>query len=178
MRWIVGGKAAQRCAASPSQMGRFETQWLAPSMNLSALAELSGQWIDLGNAALSVPATSTAPTAGRASCNPSWSAIRARSRASISAQTRPSPCPRQLPAYAGTPEPIKDRSLTSQKEKLTKLRSARRSSPRALCRVSGGRGRDSEKGVRRHPAADRGTVAAVRQIYSVRRSIVCARCKP
>src|SRR5262249_23762050 len=29
MRWIVGGKAAQGCAASPSQMGRFETQWLA-----------------------------------------------------------------------------------------------------------------------------------------------------
>src|ERR1700746_59689 len=28
MRWIVGGKAAQGCAASPSQMGRFETQWL------------------------------------------------------------------------------------------------------------------------------------------------------
>src|SRR5262249_43527619 len=26
MRWIVGGKAAQGCAASPSQMGRFETQ--------------------------------------------------------------------------------------------------------------------------------------------------------
>src|SRR5215468_5862998 len=26
MRWIVGGKAAQRSAASPSQMGRFETQ--------------------------------------------------------------------------------------------------------------------------------------------------------
>src|SRR5438046_1481938 len=29
MRWIVGGKAAQGCAASPSQMGRFETHWLA-----------------------------------------------------------------------------------------------------------------------------------------------------
>jgi Transposase DDE domain group 1 len=29
MRWIVGGKAASGCAASPSQMGRFETQWLA-----------------------------------------------------------------------------------------------------------------------------------------------------
>ena len=29
MRWIVGGKAAQGRAASPSQMGRFETQWLA-----------------------------------------------------------------------------------------------------------------------------------------------------
>ena len=29
MRWIVSGKAAQGRAASPSQMGRFETQWLA-----------------------------------------------------------------------------------------------------------------------------------------------------
>ena len=47
MRWIVGGKAAQRSAASPSQMGRFETQWLAAPENLSALADLSGQWIDL-----------------------------------------------------------------------------------------------------------------------------------
>ena len=46
MRWIVGGKAAHGCAASPSQMGRFETQWLAAEKNLSALADLSGQWID------------------------------------------------------------------------------------------------------------------------------------
>jgi len=46
MRWIVGGKAAQGCAASPSQMGRFETQWLGADKNLSALADLSGQWID------------------------------------------------------------------------------------------------------------------------------------
>src|SRR2546429_2847427 len=46
MRWFVGGKAAQRSAASPSQMGRFETQWLAAPENLSALADLSGQWID------------------------------------------------------------------------------------------------------------------------------------
>ena len=45
MRWIVGGKAAQGRAALPSQMGRFETQWLAAPENLSALAELSGQWI-------------------------------------------------------------------------------------------------------------------------------------
>jgi len=29
MRWIVGGKATQGSAASPSRMGRFETQWLA-----------------------------------------------------------------------------------------------------------------------------------------------------
>src|SRR6516165_3098536 len=42
MRWIVGGKAAQGCAASPSQMGRFETQWLAAPENLSAIADLSG----------------------------------------------------------------------------------------------------------------------------------------
>src|SRR5215471_18290773 len=47
MRWIVGGKAAQSSAASPSQMGRFETQWLAAPKNFGALADLSGQWIDL-----------------------------------------------------------------------------------------------------------------------------------
>ena len=28
MRWIIGGKAAHGRAASPSQMGRFETRWL------------------------------------------------------------------------------------------------------------------------------------------------------
>src|SRR6185369_9820634 len=44
MRWIVGGKMAQGQgrAASPSQMGRFETQWLAAPENLSALSDLSG----------------------------------------------------------------------------------------------------------------------------------------
>jgi hypothetical protein len=46
MRWIVGGKAAHGCAASPSQMGRFETRWLTAGKNLSALSDLSGQWID------------------------------------------------------------------------------------------------------------------------------------
>jgi hypothetical protein len=39
MRWIVGGKAAHGCAASPSQMGRFETRWLTAAKNLSALAD-------------------------------------------------------------------------------------------------------------------------------------------
>jgi len=34
MRWIVGGKAAQGPAASPSQMGRFEAQWLTADKNL------------------------------------------------------------------------------------------------------------------------------------------------
>src|SRR5262252_1158140 len=47
MRWIIGGKAVVGRAASPSQIGRFETQWLATDKNLSALADLSGQWIDL-----------------------------------------------------------------------------------------------------------------------------------
>jgi Transposase DDE domain group 1 len=47
IRWIVGGKASHGCAASPSQMGRFETRWLAAEKNFSTLADLSGQWIDL-----------------------------------------------------------------------------------------------------------------------------------
>ena len=46
MRWIVGGKATSGCAASASQMGRFETRWLTAEKNLSALASLSGEWID------------------------------------------------------------------------------------------------------------------------------------
>jgi hypothetical protein len=29
MRWVVGGRAALSGAASPSQMGRFETRWLS-----------------------------------------------------------------------------------------------------------------------------------------------------
>ena len=46
MRWIVGGKAIERQAASSSQMGRFETEVLATEGNLAALADLSGAWID------------------------------------------------------------------------------------------------------------------------------------
>ncbi|MEX2127418.1 MAG: IS1380 family transposase [Xanthobacteraceae bacterium] len=46
MRWIVGGRAVYDCAASASQMGRFETGWLASEENLAALADLAGEWID------------------------------------------------------------------------------------------------------------------------------------
>src|ERR1700681_3338436 len=46
MRWVVGGKAASDAAASPRQMGRFEARWLTAEKNLSALADLSAQWID------------------------------------------------------------------------------------------------------------------------------------
>jgi hypothetical protein len=46
MRWVVGGRAVHDCAASASQMGRFETERLASEENLAALADLSGRWID------------------------------------------------------------------------------------------------------------------------------------
>jgi hypothetical protein len=46
MRWIVGGKAVEREAASTSQMGWFETEWLASDENLAALIDLPGRWID------------------------------------------------------------------------------------------------------------------------------------
>src|ERR671933_173693 len=46
LRWIVGGRAVTQTAASTSQMGRFETEVLTQAANLSALADLSGCWID------------------------------------------------------------------------------------------------------------------------------------
>ena len=46
MRWVVGNRAITGCAASASQMGRFETKWLCRPQNLAALADLPGEWID------------------------------------------------------------------------------------------------------------------------------------
>jgi len=46
MRQVVGGRAVDAKAASASQMGRFETEVLATLDNRSALADLSGLWID------------------------------------------------------------------------------------------------------------------------------------
>jgi hypothetical protein len=46
MRWIVGGRAVTESAASTSQMGRFETSAMTEERNLTALADLSGHWID------------------------------------------------------------------------------------------------------------------------------------
>src|SRR5436190_18889622 len=43
-RWVVGGKAPMDRAASASQMGRFETEWLAGPENLAALADPPTQW--------------------------------------------------------------------------------------------------------------------------------------
>src|SRR5580658_3184723 len=49
MRWVVGDRAIKGAAASASQMGRFEAEWLARPENLAALADLPGQWIDKVN---------------------------------------------------------------------------------------------------------------------------------
>jgi hypothetical protein len=46
MRAIVGREGLDRPAASSSEMGRFETAWLATEANLAALTNLSGTWID------------------------------------------------------------------------------------------------------------------------------------
>src|SRR5260370_14080819 len=46
MRWVVGGNAPMGRAAAASQMGRFETEWLARPENLTALIDLPGEWID------------------------------------------------------------------------------------------------------------------------------------
>ena len=46
MRWVVGGKAIERQAASTSQMGRFETELLATDENVEALVDMNGVWID------------------------------------------------------------------------------------------------------------------------------------
>ena len=46
MRAIVGREGLDRPAASSSEMGRFETEWLPSEANLMALADLPGAWID------------------------------------------------------------------------------------------------------------------------------------
>jgi Transposase DDE domain group 1 len=46
MRAVVDRGGLDRRAASTSQMGRFETAWLTSDVNLVALTDLSGAWID------------------------------------------------------------------------------------------------------------------------------------
>jgi hypothetical protein len=46
MRAIVGREGLDRPAASSSEMGRFETEWLATETNLDVLSGLSGAWVD------------------------------------------------------------------------------------------------------------------------------------
>lgn len=47
MRHIVGERAAEKQAASTSQVGRFETDVLTHPDNLAALMSMPGQWVDL-----------------------------------------------------------------------------------------------------------------------------------
>jgi hypothetical protein len=47
MRHVVGGRAANRTAASTSQVSRFETDVLTDPENLAALIAMPGQWVDL-----------------------------------------------------------------------------------------------------------------------------------
>jgi hypothetical protein len=46
MHAIVGREGMDRLAASSSEMGRFETEWLATEANLAALTDLAGTWIE------------------------------------------------------------------------------------------------------------------------------------
>ena len=45
IRAVVDRGGLDRQAASTSQMGRFETEWLTSDVNVTALADLSGAWI-------------------------------------------------------------------------------------------------------------------------------------
>ena len=56
MRWVVGDRAITGCAASASQIDRFETKWLSRPENLTALADLPGRWIDKSRDAAAAPA--------------------------------------------------------------------------------------------------------------------------
>jgi hypothetical protein len=48
MRHVVGGRATRpgKCAASTSEVGRFETEIISTPSNLTSLMDLSGRWID------------------------------------------------------------------------------------------------------------------------------------
>jgi Transposase DDE domain group 1 len=78
MRWIVGGRAVAKQAASTSQMGRFETEFLAGDENLAVLADLSGQWIDRVHARHPPKAivldmdSCVSPTHGSGRCRLQW----------------------------------------------------------------------------------------------------------
>jgi hypothetical protein len=66
-----------------------------------------------------------------------------------------------------TPEPIKDWSLTSLKEKLIKIGEG--GEPRTLCRLPNGGGRHPMTNVPGDTAADRGTTAAATTRASMKR---------
>ena len=70
MRWVVGGRAVTDYPASTSQMGRFETGAMTSAQNLTALADLSGCWVDSDRWAAPTR-RGTMPTSGRSAVAPS-----------------------------------------------------------------------------------------------------------
>ena len=46
MRHVIGGRAVERKAASTSEIGRFETDVLTHPVNLAALMNMPGKWVD------------------------------------------------------------------------------------------------------------------------------------
>jgi hypothetical protein len=49
LRYLLGGKATDNAAASSSEIGRFETQYLILSDNLNTLKNINRAWIDKAN---------------------------------------------------------------------------------------------------------------------------------
>jgi hypothetical protein len=111
MRWIVGGKAARSSAASPSQMGRLETQWFAVPKKLRCSCRpvwpargTCERWIKEGKGAIKWT---------RLSCE----------------RSPPTRCGSHALVYnlsnflhtLATPEPIKHWSLTTLKDNLIKI---------------------------------------------------------
>jgi hypothetical protein len=46
MRWVAGDRAITGCAASASQMGRFETKWLGRPRTSPLSPICPGRWIE------------------------------------------------------------------------------------------------------------------------------------
>jgi hypothetical protein len=91
MQAIVGREGVDRAAASSSQMGRLETEWLATDANLEALTDLSG-----------AGSTARMNASRPAASSSTWTVPRARPTASrLSAPARQRPQCRGLAPRAG-----------------------------------------------------------------------------
>ena len=92
MRWIVGGKAIERQAASTSQMGRFETELLATDANIEVLADMSGSSPRLnGIRASCTPASASSSPTCRGQPNGWWRFIITEGRRSSTSRKASTP---------------------------------------------------------------------------------------
>src|SRR5262245_38608084 len=177
MRWVVGGKAAQGCAASPSQMGRFETRWLATEVNLSALTDLSGHWIDLVH-------NRRPPRGIVLDMDSSVSPTHGEQEMSIWNGHYQSTCYHPLFVFnqfgdlercACDARAIK---VTDKLEKEADQDPRESREPQPLCRLPDGRGPHRTANFPRDFAAHRGTAAAATTSASVRCSMSCIQEQP